>query len=70
VTVSFTGGATGKVQTTTDPLGTVKNGTPDPVDWSIGTVASTTQDSLNGAVTAFRAVQESAGTMKMTARAQ
>lgn len=69
VTISFTGGATGKVQTTTDKINTVKNGSPDWVDWDIGVVGATRQD-VSVPVTAIRAVQVTPGTMKMTARVQ
>jgi hypothetical protein len=69
VTVSFAGGGTGKVQTTTDKVATVKAGTATWVDWDLGVVAATTQDNAQP-VTAVRAVQVNPGTMKLTARAQ
>jgi hypothetical protein len=69
VTLSFTGGGSGKMQSTTDKLDTVKNGSPVAVDWPLGEVSSNTQDFCLP-VTAIRAVQINAGTLKMTARAQ
>lgn len=68
VTLSFSG-ATGRVETTTDKIDTVENGTPVAVAWSAGTVGSTTQDAMVPC-TAFRVVQVGAGTVKLTARAQ
>jgi hypothetical protein len=69
VTLSFTGGGSGKVQSTTDKVDTVKTGSPVAVDWPLGEVSSSTQDFCLP-VTAIRAVQINAGTLKMTARAQ
>jgi hypothetical protein len=69
VTLSFAGGGTGKVQTTTDILNTVKSGSPIVVDWPAGEVGVTTQD-FCVPVTAIRLVQVNAGTAKMTARCQ
>jgi hypothetical protein len=67
VTVSFTGGASGKIQTSTDLVDTVKNGSPVPIDWPFGTVSSDQSRSCKP-VTAMRAVQEAAGEMKLTMR--
>lgn len=69
VTLSFSGGGSGKVQTTTDVLNTVKTGSPVTVDWPAGEVSSTTQD-FCVPVTAIRLVQINAGTAKMTVRCQ
>ena len=68
VTVSFTGGATGKVQTCTDKVDVIKNGTPVPVDWPFGLVAITTQKAC-WPPSGIRAVQVGAGTMKLSIRA-
>lgn len=69
VTVSFTGGASGYVQATTDMIGSVILGTAIWVTWEAGEVSVTTQDSAYPP-TAIRAVQSGAGTMTMTVRAQ
>lgn len=67
VTVSFTGGASGKIQTSTDLVDTVKNGSPVAIDWPFGTV-NTDQSKSCKPVTAMRAVQETSGEMKLTMR--
>jgi hypothetical protein len=70
VTVSFTGGGTGYVETTTDALETVQSGTGIiGKTWDVGTVGTTTQGAALPC-TAVRAVQVNAGTMKMSVRAQ
>ena len=70
LTASFSGGGTGKVQTTTSTLEVVKTGTNIVwVDWDNGTVAITTQNACYP-VTAVRMVQIHAGTMKLEVRAQ
>ena len=69
VTVSFTGGATGKIQTTTAKVDTILNGSPVVIDWPFGTV-STNQSKVCMPVSGMRAVQIGSGTMKVTMRAQ
>ena len=61
--------ATAKVQTTTDNVDTVKNGSPDAVDWDYGSVTVLTSD-VFWPVTALRLVQESTGSSKLKVRAQ
>lgn len=68
VTVSFVG-ATGKIQTTTDPVDTIRNGTPVAIDWPFG-IVSTNQTNVCKPCSGIRAVQVGAGTMKITLRAQ
>lgn len=71
VTISFSDGGRGKIQTTTDIIRRVKedNGTI-PVDWALGVVNDTIQDAVVP-VTAIRVVQTSStGTTKLTMRAQ
>ena len=68
VTVSFTG-ATGKIQTTTDKVNTIINGSPVAIDWPFGTI-STNQTKVCRPCSGIRAVQVGAGTMKVTLRAQ
>ena len=69
VTISFTGGAAGKVQTTTDSLFVIKNGSPYPVDWPYGVVNYLFKDSCYP-VSGMRIIQIGSGTMRMTMRAQ
>jgi hypothetical protein len=69
VTVSFTGGATGKMQATTDRVNTIETGTPVAVDWPFGIVSVTTQRRVK-ACSGLRAVQVGTGTMKVTFRGQ
>jgi hypothetical protein len=69
VTVSFTGGGTGYVSTTTDTIDKVKAGTAVWVAWPEGTIAATHQDYARPC-TAIKMTQVAAGTMKMTVRAQ
>lgn len=72
ITVSVVpgGGASGKVQTTTDTVAVVKAGVAETaVDWDSGLVASAKSDSCDP-VTAIRFVQSGAGTVKGTVRAQ
>lgn len=68
-TVKPAGGATGKVQVTTDKVSIVKAGTADWTDWDLGAVSSIKSDA-SVPVTAFRFVQANTGTLKGTARAQ
>ena len=68
-TMSFTGGAEGKVQLSTDSVDTIKTGTVTWVDSWWGDADDTYID-FYFLVTAFRMVQTVAGTMKLTARAQ
>jgi hypothetical protein len=69
-TMSFTAGGSGKVQVTTDPVAVVKSGSG--ITWvdSWWGEASDTYCDVYFPVTAIRAVQIDAGTMKMTVRAQ
>jgi len=69
VTVSFTGGATGKMQTSTDLVYDIKTGSPVPIDWPYGLVAIN-QTKVCLPVAGMRAVQVGTGTMKVTMRAQ
>ena len=71
VTISFTDGGRGKIQTTTDIIRRVKeNDGVIPVDWELGVVVDTIQDSVIP-VTALRLVQTSdPGSSKITVRAQ
>lgn len=68
VTVEPTG-TTAKVQATTDTVSSVKDNTAVGIDWSLGDVSVAKQDSAIP-VTAFRLVQNGAGSSKMTMRAQ
>ncbi len=70
VTLQITGGGSGKIQTTTNLLQDVidDNGVVW-VDWDSGTVAATTQDILEVAVTAIRQVNVS-GNSRMMLRFQ
>jgi hypothetical protein len=69
ITVVCTGGATAKIQTSTDTVYTVKSGTPTPVDWGAGaTTGPLTEYTIR--VTAWRLVQIGAGTAKAKATAQ
>lgn len=69
VTASFTGGASGKVQTSTDPVAVVKTGSPIAIDWPFGEVDINMSKSCRP-VSGMRAVQIGTGTMKLTLRAQ
>lgn len=69
VTISFSAGASGKVQISTDKIDTIENGIPIAVDWPFG-VVSTNQSKSCRPVAGMRAVQVGTGTMKMTLRAQ
>lgn len=69
VTVSFLSGASGKIQTTTDLIDTIKNDSPIAVDWPYGTV-STNQTRVSRPCSGIRFVQIGTGTMKVTMRAQ
>lgn len=69
VTVSFTGGATGYVEATTDRLSSVKNDTAIWVPWRAGTVSTTTQDKCCPP-SAIRMVMIGTGTMLMSMRGQ
>lgn len=70
VTVIPGGGASAKVQTTTDPIATVKNGSGiTAIDWDAGLVSANTTD-IFLPITAIRLVQSGAGTSKITMRAQ
>ena len=69
VTLSFTGGSSGKMQTTTEKIDTIKNGLPIAIDWPFGSIDVSRSESCKP-VSAIRAVQEAAGTMKVTIRAQ
>lgn len=67
VTLSPTAGS-GKIQTTTDKIDVVKNGSPVAIDWDDGVVAISTHD-VFFPITAFRMVNVT-GTTKITVRAQ
>ena len=70
-TMSFTGGATGKIQWTTDLVSVVKSGAG--ITWEDswwGEADETYTDLYPGVLTAIRIVQTGAGTMKVTMRAQ
>lgn len=69
ITLSFTAGASGKVQTTTDEVWTVKTGVPIAVDWPFGEVGNNRTEICNP-VSGIRAVQIETGTMKVTLRGQ
>ena len=69
VTVSFSGGGTGYIETTTDLISKIKAGTAVWVAWDLGTVGVTKQDTCVP-VSGIRATQVHAGTMKATFRAQ
>ena len=70
VTISFSDGGRGKVQTTTDIRINVENDNVISVDWPLGVVDSTIQDFVIP-VTALRLVQTSTeGSSKLTVRAQ
>ena len=69
VTVTFESGATGKIQTTTDRVDTIRNGNPVAIDWPFG-IVSTNQTKVCRPCSGIRAVQVGAGTMKVTLRAQ
>lgn len=56
VTVSFTAGATGKMQTTTAKVDTILTGSPVAIDWPFGTVA-TNQSKVCRPCSGMRAVQ-------------
>ena len=68
-TLSFTGGASGFVEATTDKIETIRNGSPVWLMWSKGQVSSTTQDSAYPP-SAIRAVQVGSGTTLLSVRAQ
>jgi len=68
-TVSVAGGASAKVQTSTDALDTIINGSPVWIDWDAGAVDVNTQGACEP-VTAIRLAQTVAGTSKLTLRAQ
>jgi len=69
VQVSMSGGGTCKVQTTIDPVYTVKTGSPTWVDWDKGEVASAAQG-ICSPVTAIRLYQIHAGATAISLRAQ
>lgn len=65
ITVSFTGGATGKIQTTTERVYIVKTGSPLAEDWSYGVVSVSFTKTCKPC-SAIRAVMIHSGTMKIT----
>lgn len=69
VTLSVGSGGKGKVQTSTDGVLIVKDGSPIAVDWDFGEVDENTQDA-GLPPTAIRLSQTFAGTTKLTVRAQ
>ncbi|MDD5589374.1 MAG: hypothetical protein PHP92_04940 [Candidatus Nanoarchaeia archaeon] len=66
-TLSVSNGASAKVQASTDSISTIKTGIPIAVDWDLGAVAASTQDSVEK-ITALRLVQTVAGNSKLTIR--
>lgn len=66
-TLSVSGGASAKVQASTDNVQTIKSGTPIAIDWSLGVVSVTTQDAVEK-ITAIRLVQTQNGSSKLTIR--
>jgi hypothetical protein len=70
VQVTMSGGGTCNVQTTTDPVATVKSGSGITwVAWDKGTVSSTAQ-AVCAPVTALKLVQVHAGACALSVRAQ
>jgi hypothetical protein len=69
VTLVPASGTSATVQTTTDTIADVISGVATAVNWSNGVVSSITQDSCEP-VTAIRLYQTTAGTSKLTMRAQ
>ena len=69
VTVSFEGGATGKIQTTTDLVYIIRTQIPTPIDWPFGEV-NNNRIEVCDAISGLRAVQRKDGKMKITLRAQ
>lgn len=67
VTITFTLGATGKVQTTTDIVSTIKTGTPLAIDWPFGVVGVDTQKACYPP-SGIRIFQIAPGTMNFTIR--
>lgn len=68
-TVSFTAGASGTVECTSDSVVDVKNNEAIGEEWVNGEVAVTTQDVFSKC-TAIRAVMINPGTMKITVTAK
>ena len=68
ITITFTGGATGTVQTSTDKVDTIKTGVPLAISWPFGVVGVDTQKACYPP-SAIRIFQIAAGTMAMTIRA-
>lgn len=69
VTVDFTGGCSGRMETTTDKVYEVKTGNPNPIPWPFGYV-STERTEVCKPCTAIRAEQVGAGSMIVTMRPQ
>ena len=69
VTISFQGGASGKMQTSTDKVDTIKTGSPVSIDWPFGEV-NTNQTKVCKPCSGIRAVQINTGIVKITLRAQ
>ena len=69
VTVSFTGGATGKMQTTTDLVYTIKTGSPTAEDWPYGEISVSVTKTCKPC-SGMRAAMSGSGTMRVTIRAQ
>ena len=70
VTLSVSAGGTGYVETSTDTVSVVKDGTPVWIKWTADSVSADTSDSAFP-VTAIRLVQDSgSGTTQLTIRAQ
>lgn len=70
VVVTFTGGASGKVQTAQGEVFEIKSGGGVIDDWEKGVVSTQETDVLVTAVAAMRIVQIGTGTMTIRMRAQ
>ena len=69
VTVSVSGGATAKVQATTNSIPKILKGEETAIDWDLGVVDGDSQDACVPP-SAIRLVQVSNGSCKITVRAQ
>lgn len=69
VQLIFSGGASGKIQTTAELVNSIKTGSPEPDDWPFGEV-NTNQTKRCEPVSGIRVVQINAGIMQVNIRAQ
>lgn len=69
VTLDFSGGSSGYVQTTTNRVDTVLNGSPVAIDWPFG-IINVKQSEKCKPATAIRAVQVNSGQLSMSVRSQ